>query len=386
MSGSTGTLLSKALELKPLTAKEGLYLFENAPTNELMFIGHELRKKHVPGRKVTWQIDRNVNITNVCISGCKFCNFYCGLRNESAYITSVAEYVIKIEELLKHGGDQLLMQGGLHPKLGLKFYTDLFSELKRLYPRIKLHALGPPEIAHIARLEAITYREVLLELIKAGLTSLPGAGAEILVDSVRKRLSPGKPNSRAWLDVMAQAHKLGLLTTATMMFGHIESPADRMAHLVKIRSLHNRRPSGAIGFKAFIAWPFQSKNTQLEAIGVSNGVSQEEYIRMVAISRIMLNTIEHIQASWLTVGLETAKLSLQAGADDFGSIMIEENVVASAGATHRIDAYGIQRAIAEAGFMPQLRNQAYDYIALPECDFSQILPIEELRRLGYSEW
>ncbi|MDI3525994.1 MAG: cyclic dehypoxanthinyl futalosine synthase [Tenuifilum sp.] len=372
-------ILKKALNLEPLTLEEGLILYTKASTSDLMYVGYRLRNFHVPGKKVTWQIDRNVNITNVCVSGCKFCNFHCTLNSDSAYITSIAEYKLKIEELLKYGGDQLLLQGGLHPKLGLDFYKNLFKQIKEVAPSVKLHALGPPEIAFIARKEKMSYREVLEHLIEAGLDSLPGAGAEILVDRVRKQISPGKPDSQAWLDVMAEAHKLGLITSATMMIGHIETIEERLEHLIKLRDLQSRKPKDVPGFLNFIVWTFQDKGTKLENEGVKNRVSAEEYVRTIALSRIMLNNIPNIQASWLTVGVETAQLCLHAGANDFGSIMIEENVVSSAGAKYKMDAYGIQKAIVDAGFIPQLRNQKYEHILLPDCEFSKIYSIEELK-------
>jgi len=373
-------IIDKALSLTPLTKEEGLFLYQNAPTGDLMFVGSELRKTHVPGNKVTWQIDRNINITNVCVSGCKFCNFHCNLVDDGAFITSVAEYKIKIDELQRFGGDQILLQGGLHPKLGLDFYSSLFHELKELYPNIKLHALGPPEIAFIAKIEKKTYREVLLQLIDAGLDSLPGAGAEILVDRVRKFISPGKPDSQAWLEVMAEAHALNLVTSATMMIGHYETMDERIDHLIKIRDLQSKKSNNVHGFLNFIVWTFQDKGTALEKLGITCNVTPEEYIRTIAISRIMLNNIKHIQASWLTVGKDTAQICLHAGANDFGSIMIEENVVSSAGANNRMDSYGIQKAIVDAGYEPQLRNQRYEYIILPECEYSRILTMEELKR------
>jgi cyclic dehypoxanthinyl futalosine synthase len=372
-------IFDKALAQDFLTLEEGLSLYHNAPLSELIFVAHELRKINVPGDTVTWQIDRNVNITNVCISGCKFCNFHCGVKDSEAFITTLPDYMVKVDEMLRQGGDQLLLQGGLHPKLGLDFYTNLFKEIKKEYPLVKLHALGPPEIAHIARIEKMEYRDVLLQLIDAGLNSLPGAGAEILVDRARQEISPGKPNAQAWLDVMAEAHKLGLLTTATMMFGHVETQAERMEHLIKIRDLQTKKPLRAVGFSAFICWPFQDKNTTLSRQGVLNSVTPDDYIRTIAISRIMLPNIKHIQASWLTVGIDTAQLCLYAGADDFGSIMIEENVVSSAGATHVMDAYGIQKAIADAGFEPQLRNQAYENVFLNDSEFSRFIFEESSR-------
>ncbi len=354
-------LYKKALLLDSLTEDEGAFLFRNAPLSELIAVANELRQKHVPGNGISWQIDRNINITNVCISGCTFCNFHCKLHEQDiSYTTTIEEYVEKIEELLKYGGDQLLLQGGLHPQYGLKFYKDLFGELKRRYPSLKLHALGPPEIAHIARIEKMSYREVLEQLVEAGLESLPGAGAEILCDRVRKQLSPGKPNTQAWFDVMREAHKMNLATSATMVFGHIETIEERIQHLIKIRELQDEKPNGHYGFLAFICWPMQLKGTKLGEQIQLKPVSAEEYIRMVAISRIMLNNITNIQASWLTVGKDTAQLCLHAGANDMGSIMIEENVVSSAGAEHSFNAEGIQRAITEAGYTPWLRNQKYE--------------------------
>jgi len=357
------SIYRKALKLDFLTTEEGLLLYEQAPLEELMFVANRLRQIHKPGNIVTWQIDRNVNITNACISQCKFCNFYRKPNDKEVYITSIDEYKSKIEELIKLGGNQLLLQGGLHPKLGLRFYSDLFSQLKSLYPDVKLHALGPPEIVHIARLEKKSYREILEALIKAGLDSLPGAGAEILCDRVRKSISPAKASSQQWLDVMREAHKLNLVTSATMMFGHVETKKERIEHLVAIRQVQSEKPEPAPGFLAFISWPFQDENTLLQReFGIKNQIRAAEYIRTVAISRIMLPNIKNIQASWLTVGKDIAQVCLQAGANDFGSIMIEENVVSSAGASYKFDAEGIQNAIREAGFMPKLRNQRYEFM------------------------
>ncbi len=356
-------LYKKALNLEFLTTDEGLFLYENAPLEELVFIGNELRKKQKKEDIVTWQIDRNVNITNACISQCKFCNFYKKPSDAGVYITSIEEYKEKIEELIRLGGNQLLLQGGLHPKLKLDFYTNLFSKLKSIYPNIKLHALGPPEIHHIARLDKKSYKEVLEALTKSGLDSLPGAGAEILCDRVRKSISPGKANKQQWLDVMREAHKLGLVTSATMMFGHVETKKERIEHLAAIREVQSEKPEGAPGFLAFIPWPFMDENTALQNdFGISNETRSEEYIRTIAISRIMLPNIKNIQASWLTVGKDVAQICLHAGANDFGSIMIEENVVSSAGANYKFDAEGIQNAIREAGFIPKLRNQKYEFI------------------------
>jgi cyclic dehypoxanthinyl futalosine synthase len=260
----------------------------------------------------------------------------------------------------------LLLQGGHHPKLGLSFYTDLFRKLKELYPTLKLHTLGPPEIAHICKLEGKSHREVLLALREAGMDSLPGAGAEILIDRVRRLISKGKCGALEWLEIMREAHQLNITTSATMMFGHVETVRERFEHLIRIRDVQAMKPPGAKGFLAFIPWTFQDVDTLLTRIrGVHNLTTPEEYIRMIAISRIMLPNIDNIQASWLTVGKQTAQLCLHAGANDFGSIMLEENVVSAAGAPHRFTANGIQEAIREAGFEPQLRNQQYEWRKMP---------------------
>ena len=367
-------LYDKALEGAFLDIEEGVFLFEQAPLTELMYIADELRKKQVPHGKVTWQIDRNVNTTNVCIANCKFCNFYRIPGHADAYITDIDTYKRKIEETFRWGGDQLLLQGGHHPELGLNFYTSLFSQLKALYPTLKLHTLGPPEVAHIAKLEKMSHHDVLAALKTAGMDSLPGAGAEILVDRVRRLISKGKCGAQEWLDIMHEAHKLNITSSATMMFGHVETLQERMEHLVKIREVQAKKPAEAKGFLAFIPWTFQDVDTLLTRIrGVHNLTTPEEYIRMIAISRIMLPNVKNIQASWLTVGKQTAQLCLQAGANDFGSIMLEENVVSAAGAPHRFTARGIQEAIREAGFEPQLRNQQYEWRELPSTIEEQVI-------------
>lgn len=355
------TLYTKAEAGTFLSADEALSLYTRAPLGELTLLADLLRRRAVsdPG-VVSWQIDRNVNITNVCISGCKFCNFHCRpAEHDKAYITTLEEYDRKIAETLARGGDQLLLQGGLHPRLDIRFYEQLFGDLKRMYPQVKLHALGAPEVAHIARISSLDWETTLRRLIDAGLDSLPGAGAEILDNGVRRRISPAKPDADAWLGVMRIAHRLGLPTSATMMYGHVEAPRQRVEHLLKIRDLQADCPSGLPGFIAFIPWIFRGSGTLLEREGVVSAFSPEEYLRLIALSRIVLCNIRHIQASWLTVGKATAQLALHGGADDLGSIMIEENVVSSAGAHNRFDAGGIQQAIREAGFTPRLRDQQY---------------------------
>ncbi len=362
----TETLYKKALKQEFLTIDEGFFLYENAPTSDLMFIGNELRKQNQPKEKenkVGWIIDRNVNITNVCIAQCEFCNFYRRPGAPDIYTTSIEEYNEKIKVLKEKGGNQLLMQGGLHPKLGLEYYKKLFSDLKKNHPDIKLHALGPAEIHHIARISKTSYRDVLVQLTEAGLDSLPGAGAEILIDRVRKTVSRGKCTAKQWLDVMREAHKLNIVTSATMMFGHIETNRERIEHFVKLREVQSEKPENSEGFTTFIPWPFQDEGTELnEKSGVKNKTSGDEYVRTIAMARIMMPNIKNMQASWLTVGKKIGQLSLHAGANDFGSIMIEENVVSVAGADHNFNAEQIQEAIKEAGFEPAFRNQAYEYL------------------------
>lgn len=367
-------LYARALRFEFLSIEEGVFLFDNAPLTELMYVANELRKIQVPHGKVTWIIDRNMNTTNVCVANCKFCNFYRIPGHPESYITDIETYKVKIEETFRYGGEQLLLQGGHHPKLGLAYYTDLFKQLKQLYPNLKLHALGPPEIAHITELEKSTHREVIQALIAAGMDSLPGPGAEILNDRVRRLVSNGKCGAQEWLDIMAEAHQQGLTTSATMMFGHVETVHERFEHLVKLREVQAKKPENAKGFIAFIPWTFQDVDTLLQKIrGTKNLTTAEEYIRMIAMSRIMLPNVKNIQASWLTVGKRVAQICLNAGANDFGSIMIEENVVSAAGAPHRFTASSIQDAIREAGFEPQLRNQQYEFRKMPEAVEDQVI-------------
>ena len=371
---NVGDILQKALGFEFLTVEEGIFLHQHAALAELMYVADELRKIQVPHGKVTWQIDRNVNTTNVCIANCKFCNFYRIPGHADAYITDMDTYRKKIRETIQYGGDQLLLQGGHHPQLGLEFYTNTFRQIKSEFPDIRLHALGPPEVAHICKLEKMSHRDVLMALKEAGLDSLPGAGAEILIDRVRRLISKGKCGAQEWLDIMHEAHKLYITTSATMMFGHVETLQERFEHLVKIREIQSRKPGDAKGFLAFIPWTFQDVDTLLTRIrGVHNLTTAEEYIRMIALSRIMLPNVKNIQASWLTVGKKTAQICLQAGANDFGSIMIEENVVSAAGAPHRFTYKSMQDAIREAGFEPQLRNQQYDWRNIPELIQEQVI-------------
>lgn len=357
-------IYQKAIKLENLTFSEAKQLYTNAPLSELTFIANQLRKKHKKNsNNVGWIIDRNVNITNVCFAQCKFCNFCRTINSKDAYITTIDEYKQKIEETLNVGGNQLLLQGGMHPNLGLEFYTKLFKELKSNYPNLKLHALSPTEIVYLSKQSNLTYKEVLELLIEAGLDSLPGAGAEILSDRVRKIVSPAKCTSQQWLDVMAEAHKLNLPTSATMMFGFIETIEERIEHLFKIRNLQAQKPANHFGFITFVPWPFQAYETKLSKMfPFIHKITPNEYIRLIAMSRIILNNIENIQTSWLTVGQKIAEFTLWAGANDMGSIMIEENVVSAAGAKFKLNDKEIQNAIIEAGFEPKIRNQKYEII------------------------
>jgi len=356
-------IYKKAIDLDFLNFNEAMLIYQSAPLGQLMLVANQIRKIHKPGVDVGWIIDRNVNITNVCLSQCKFCNYYRKYGSDEAYITTIEEYKEKIEELFLLGGNQLLLQGGLHPRLKTDFYENLFGELKKLFPQLKLHALGPAEIVHLSKLDKISYSEVLIRLTKAGLDSLPGAGAEILVDRVRKIISPNKCSAQEWLDVMHEAHKLNITTSATMMFGHIETVEERIQHLFEIRNTQARKPIGSVGFTTFIPWTFQDDETVLQTeSGINNSVTGNDYIRMIAMCRIILSNIQNIQASWLTVGKNIGQVCLHAGANDFGSIMIEENVVSSAGASYKFDAAGIQHAIKEAGFNPRRRNQKYEWL------------------------
>lgn len=358
--GVTELIYNKIDGGERITAAEALTLWEETPLAVLMYLADGIRRKINPGNRVGWMIDRNVNITNICFSQCRFCNFCRTTKSDDAYVTSDAEYDAKISELIALGGDQLLLQGGMNPSLGLDFYTSLFRRLKERWPGIKLHALGPPEVAWLARAERMSYRDVLSALHEAGLDSLPGAGAEILSDRVRRIVSPAKATTAEWLGVMREAHRLNLPTSATMMFGHAETVEERIEHLELLRKLQDAKPEGHDGFVTFIPWPFMDRGTRLaEKDGIRSRVTAVEYLRLVAVSRIMLDNIPNLQASILTVGKETAMISLHGGANDLGSVMIEENVVSAAGDPFRADPELMQRIITEAGFIPVRRDQRY---------------------------
>jgi cyclic dehypoxanthinyl futalosine synthase len=303
-----------------------------------------------PGPYRTYIIDRNINYSNVCTSRCKFCAFWRESITKDAYVVTEKELFEKIEEALALGGTQILLQGGLHPGLGADYFEKLFRAVKSRF-RIHLHALSPPEIVHVARLSHLSVEQVIRRLQAAGLDTIPGGGAEILVDEVRRQVSPRKCSTAEWLDVMRTAHRLGMRTTATMMFGHVETVADRIEHLLRIRELQDETG----GFTAFIPWTFQPKNTQLRC----EPVGGFEYLKTLAISRLMLDNVPNIQASWVTQGAKIGQLALAFGANDMGSIMIEENVVRAAGCSFRMTTDEIRRLIADAGFEPRQRDCYY---------------------------
>lgn len=353
-------MYGKVAEGLRITAAEALTLWEEAPLATLIFLADGVRRRLHPDNSVGWMIDRNVNITNICFSQCRFCNFCRTAKSEEAYVTTDDEYDRKISELVALGGDQLLLQGGMNPALGLDFYTSLFRRLKQRWPQLKLHALGPPEVVFLAGKEQMSFREVLVALRDAGLDSLPGAGAEILSDRVRKVVSPAKATVDEWLGVMREAHRLNLPTSATMMFGHAETVPERIEHLLRLRDLQDEKPEGHDGFITFIAWPFMDRGTILaERDGIRSTVTAAEYLRLTAISRLMLDNFSNIQSSILTVGKETAMVSLHAGANDLGSVMIEENVVSAAGDPFRVDPDTVREIIRDAGFVPVRRDQRY---------------------------
>lgn len=347
------TIAFKVLEGIRINPTEGLDLLVHADLLELGWLADQVRRRLHPEQVVTFAVDRNINYTNVCTTGCRFCAFYRPAGHPEAYVLTRAEIFQKIEETLAAGGTHVLMQGGLNPALDLDYFEDLFRVIKERYP-IHLHSLSPVEIDYLTRMSGLPLETVLRRLMEAGLDSLPGGGAEILVDRVRQEISPKKISASRWLEVMATAHRLGLKGTATMMFGSVETPADRIAHLEAVRQLQDRTG----GFTAFIPWGFQPGNTALG--GTSPGAV--EYLRVLAVSRIYLDNIPNIQVSWVTQGIKVAQIALAFGANDFGSTMLEENVVRAAGSSFWADREDILRAIRDAGFQPAQRDNIYRII------------------------
>jgi cyclic dehypoxanthinyl futalosine synthase len=341
-----------------LAPAEALELYRAAPTSLLGRLADGVRARKHPERLVTYIIDRNVNYTNVCVAKCSFCAFYRPVGSSEGYVLGFDELFRKIDETIAVGGVQLLLQGGHNPDLPLTWYEDLFRAVKQRYPAFKLHALSPPEVIHLSRLSQRSVPEVIDRLVGAGLDSIPGGGAEILVDRVRRLLHCyGKASADEWLDVMRHAHRKGLRTTATMMYGTVETDEERLEHLLRLRSLQDETG----GFTAFITWSYQPLHTELagsEATGI-------EYLRTLAIARIVLDNFDNLQASWVTQGGKVGQLSLAFGANDMGSVMIEENVVRAAGASYCMDELEIVRNIEDAGFVAKRRNMHYEILGDP---------------------
>ncbi|HTL43046.1 MAG TPA: cyclic dehypoxanthinyl futalosine synthase [Vicinamibacterales bacterium] len=341
-----------------VTASEAAVLFHEAPLPVLGRLADEIRARKHPGDVVTYIIDRNVNYTNVCVARCNFCAFYRPVGSSEGYVLGFDEIFRKIDETIALGGGQLLLQGGHNPDLPIEWYEDLFRAVKQRYPEFRLHALSPPEVIHLTRMTKLPVAAVIDRLIAAGLDSIPGGGAEILVDRVRKILNCyGKATADEWLDVMRHAHAAGLRTTATMMYGHVETVEERIEHLTRLREVQDERG----GFTAFIAWSYQPEHTQLggyEATGA-------EYLRMLALARIVLDNFPSLQASWVTQGGKVGQLSLAYGANDMGSVMIEENVVRAAGAAYCMDEVEVVRNIENAGFTAKRRNMHYEILGDP---------------------
>jgi len=306
---------------------------------------------------VTYLVDRNVNYTNICNVYCKFCAFYRTEKDDDAYVITLAEMDRKIEETVALGGTQILMQGGHHPKLSLQWYLDLLSHIKAKFPQVNIHGFSPSEFVHFREVFGLPLEEILSQFVKAGLGSIPGGGGEILVDRVRQRISPLKAMSDDWLEVMDVAHRLGLASTATMMFGHVETVEDRLEHLERVRAQQDKSQ----GFTAFIAWTFQAEHTKLKA----PTVGAHEYLRTQALSRIYLDNIPNLQSSWVTQGQEIGQIALKFGANDLGSIMIEENVVSQAGTTFRMSVADMQRLIRDLGYEPRQRDNWYRLLTPP---------------------
>jgi cyclic dehypoxanthinyl futalosine synthase len=352
------TVAKKVLAGERVTRDEGVALLRDGDLLELGMLADTVKRRLHPEPVITYIIDRNINYTNVCTAQCAFCAFYRDLPSSEGYVLSKAQLAQKIEETLALGGNQILLQGGLHPDLGIEFYEELFRWIKATYP-IWIHGLSPAEVNHIQRVSGLTLEETLRRLVAAGLDSIPGGGAEILSDRVRRIIGIAKGSTEDWLRVMEVAHGLGMKTTATMMFGHVETLEERVDHLLHLRALQDRTG----GFTAFIAWTFQPANT---AIG-GEELTSFQYLRTLAVARVMLDNFPNVQASWVTQGGKIGQVSLRFGANDFGSLMIEENVVSAAGAHFRLTEAEIARNIQAAGFVPKRRTMHYQIVGDPYC-------------------
>jgi len=351
------SIYNKIKNRERITIDEAEVLYTQADLLMLGQLANEIaREKN--GRDVGYLIDRNINYTNVCALSCQFCNFYRKKSDDDAHTLSFEELDQKIEETLALGGTGILLQGGHHPDYKIEWYEDMFQHIRNKFPSLHLHALSPSEIEHIARISRLSFRETLTRLKAAGLMSIPGAGGEILVDRVRQTISAGKASSDQWLKIMRIAHELEIPSSATMMFGHIETLAERLIHLEKVR----RAQDETGGFYAFIPWNFQSDGTELAQKAPIPSVSSHEFLRVLAIARIYLDNFKNIQVSWLAQGLKMGAVGLHFGANDMGSCMIEENVISQAGAKHQAEATLLKKTIEAAGFIAKQRNTCYDFI------------------------
>jgi len=346
-------IVDKVISGKRIDAEAGLVLFKDADLLTLGELANSMRKRLHPERLVTFIVDRNINYTNICVNKCRFCAFYREADSPEAYLLSKDEIFRKIEETLEQGGTQILMQGGVHPDLGIAYFEDLFSSIKSRFT-IQIHSLSPAEISFIAKLADLSIMDTLKRLKRSGLDSIPGGGAEILVDRVRKKVSPNKIRWRQWAEVMKTAHRLGMPTTATMMFGSLETRKEIVEHLVRLRDIQDETG----GFTAFIPWTYQPGNTELGG----RSATAVEYLKTLALSRIMLDNFQNIQASWVTQGAKIAQVALEFGANDFGSTMIEENVVAAAGITFRMTRQEIVHLIRDAGYVAAQRDTRYNIL------------------------
>ncbi len=353
MNHADAAILDKAVSGRRLDAADGMALLESHDLASLGRAADEVTRRLHPEPYRTYNVDRNINYTNVCFSACRFCAFSRTPGAADAYVLSREELHRKIEETIALGGNQILLQGGMHPELGIEWCEELLRDLKRHFPSVNVHGFSPPEIDHLASLSGLTIRRVLERLKAAGLGSLPGGGAEILVDRVRKLVSPRKTSADRWLDVCRQWHSLGGRGSATMMFGHVETSAERIEHLERLRRLQDETG----GFTAFICWTFQPANTGLADLPKAGAF---EYLKTLAVARLFLDNFANLQASWVTQGLAVGQLALRFGANDFGSVMIEENVVAAAGTAFRATEAQIRGAIEDAGYSPRRRNVFYE--------------------------
>ena len=348
-------ILNKSIAGERITADEGLMLLQSHDLAAIGSAADQVARRLHPENVRTYNIDRNINYTNVCTAVCHFCAFYRGPKSDEGYVLSTEQVLEKIGETVELGGNQILMQGGLHPKFKLEWYEDLLRSIKSEFPEVNIHAFSPPEFHHFTKVNNLSIEEVLRRLKEAGLGSIPGGGAEILVDRVRSELTRGKVMTDDWLNVMRVWHKMGGKSTATMMFGHVETLEERIEHLERLRQLQDETG----GFTAFICWTFQPDNTDLSDVPASGSF---EYLKTQAIARLYLDNFPNIQSSWVTQGLKIGQLAMLFGANDMGSLMIEENVVAEAGTVHYLSLDQIRESIEELGFEARQRDVFYDLV------------------------